>query len=122
MPPTAIHIKTEIMQAVYAVGSEKRSVAHAAEPRKPQSGFFTSLVATFTTPSPRHETPPPSPPVSKDLTEILETSVTLTVFTTEVNVNVDRKLSGELLQSMKKNPPQQLTYSLIYVSRVVRGL
>lgn len=122
MPPLAIHIKAEIMQAVYAVGSEKRSVAHAAEPRKPQSGFFTSLVAAFTTPSPRHETPPPPPPVSKDSTEILETSVTLTVFTAEVNVNVDRKLSVELLRSTKKNPPQQLTYSLIYVSRVVRGL
>ncbi|KAL4076679.1 hypothetical protein V8B97DRAFT_2021990 [Scleroderma yunnanense] len=109
-----IQIKAEVMQAVYAAGAEKCSVMHADEPRKPQSGFFTSLVAAFTIPTPRRQDSPPPPPVPKDLTELLETSVTLTVFTAEVRVNVDRKLSVELQRSTKKNPPQQLKYNLIY--------
>jgi len=107
------------MQAVYVVGSERRSATHPAVPRKPQSGFFSSLVAAFATPNPRPQALPPPPPVPKDLTEIIETSVALTVFTAEVDVSVDKKLSVELLRSTKKNPPQQLKYSLIYVSRFV---
>jgi hypothetical protein len=42
-------------------------------------------------------------------------NVTLTVFTAEVDVKVDEKLSAELRRSTKKNPPSRLKYSLIYV-------
>lgn len=106
MPSTDIHIKADIIHAVYAVGSEKRSVAHTTEPHKSQSRFFVLFVVAFTTPAPCHQAPLPPPPLSKDSTEILETSMTLTVFTAEVSVNVDEKLSVELLQSTKKNLPQ----------------
>ncbi|KAG6335719.1 hypothetical protein ID866_3377 [Astraeus odoratus] len=113
-----IRIDAEVMQAVYAVGAEKRPVL-PTQPRKSQSGFFSSLIATFTSTSTslRQESLPPATPLSKDLTEVRVTSVTLTIFNAEVNVKVDKKLSAELLRSTKKNPPQQLRYSLIYTGK-----
>ena len=105
------------MHAVYAVGTEKRPLLEVLEPRKPKGGFFSSLVSAFTSqPTPQPQTPalPPQPP--KDPTELHDMNVTLTVFTAEVDVKVDKKLSAELLRSTKKNPPVHLKYDLIYVS------
>lgn len=105
------------MHAVYAVGTEKRPLLDTLEPRRPKGGFFSSLVSAFTgqSASPQSESPalPPQPP--KDPTELHEMSVTLTVFTAEVDVKVDKKLSAELLRSTKKNPPARLKFDLIYV-------
>ena len=117
----AIRIKAEVMHAVYAVGTEKRPLLEVLEPRKPKGGFFSSLVSAFTSQStPQLETPalPPQPP--KDPTELHEMNVTLTVFTAEVDVKVDKKLSAELLRSTKKNPPARLKYDLIYVGTSMR--
>jgi hypothetical protein len=47
--------------------------------------------------------------------ETVKSRVDLTVFSAEVDVTVDEKLSGELHRCMKKNPPSKLKYSLIYV-------
>ena len=47
--------------------------------------------------------------------ETVKSRVDLTVFSAEVDVTVDAKLSGELHRCMKKMPPSQLKYSLIYV-------
>ena len=108
------------MHAVYAVGTEKRPLLEVLEPRKPKGGFFSSLVSAFTSQStPQSETSalPPQPP--SDPTELHETSVTLTVFTAEVVVKADKKLSAELLRSTKKNPPAWLKYDLIYVRFLV---
>lgn len=104
------------MHAVYAVGTEKRLLLNILEPRKPKGGFFSSLVSAFTSQTmPQPETPalPQQPP--KDPTELHGMNVTLTVFTAEVDVKVDKKLSAELLRSTKKNPPARLKYDLIYV-------
>ncbi|KIJ08708.1 hypothetical protein PAXINDRAFT_182233 [Paxillus involutus ATCC 200175] len=46
-----------------------------------------------------------------------ETKVVLTVFTAEVDVTVDEKLSKELNRCTKKNPPSRLKYSLIYTEK-----
>ncbi|KIJ58355.1 hypothetical protein HYDPIDRAFT_119620 [Hydnomerulius pinastri MD-312] len=46
-----------------------------------------------------------------------ETKVDLTVFTAEVKVTVDEKLSKELNRCTKKNPPSRLKYSLIYTEK-----
>ena len=46
-------------------------------------------------------------------------NVTLIVFTAEVDVKVDKKLSTELLRSTKKNPPARLKYDLIYVGVLI---
>ncbi|KAI6015244.1 hypothetical protein F5J12DRAFT_816858 [Pisolithus orientalis] len=113
-----IRIEAEVMRAVYTVAAERPPALQASEPRKPQSGFFSSLLASFTTTTISRR--PASPPVQlppKALTELHRTSVTLTVFTAEVNVKVDKKLFAELLRSMKKNPPQQLRYNLIYTGK-----
>ena len=40
----------------------------------------------------------------------------LTVFTAEVDITVDKKLSDELKRCTKKYPPSCIKYSLIYVS------
>lgn len=48
-------------------------------------------------------------------TSSVKSRVNLTVFSAEVDVTVDEKLSGELHRCMKKKPPSQLKYSLIYV-------
>ncbi|KAF9219210.1 hypothetical protein BS17DRAFT_798263 [Gyrodon lividus] len=112
-----ISIKAEVMRAVYAVGSEKRSVIEVVEPRKPKGGFFSSLVSAFTSQSPRPETPALPPPPPKDPMELHNINVTLTIFTAEVDVKVDKKLSAELLRSTKKNPPSRLTYDLIYTGK-----
>jgi Protein of unknown function (DUF3684) len=45
-----------------------------------------------------------------------ETSVSLSIFSADVAVRLDRKLSVELHRSTKKNPPNKLKYELIYVS------
>ena len=49
--------------------------------------------------------------------ETVKSRADLTVFSAEVDVTVDEKLSGELHRCMKKKPPSQLKYSLIYVGR-----
>ncbi|KAI6041582.1 hypothetical protein EDC04DRAFT_1265243 [Pisolithus marmoratus] len=114
-----IRIEAEVMRAVYTMTAERRPVPQASEPRKPQGGFFSSLLSSFTTSStsrrPASPLVPQLPP--RAMTELHQTSVTLTVFTADVNVKVDKKLSAELLRSMKKNPPQQLKYSLIYTGK-----
>lgn len=105
------------MHAVYAAGTEKRPLLEVLEPHRPKGGFFSSLVSVFTSQStPRPETPalPPQPP--RDPTELHEMNVVLTVFTADVDVKVDKKLSAELLRSTKKKPPAWLKYDLIYVS------
>lgn len=111
------------MNAVYAVGTEKRPLLEVLEPLKPKGGFFSSLVSAFTSQStPQPETPalPPQPP--KDPTELHEMNVTLTVFTANVDVKVDKKLSAELVRSTKKNPPARLTYDLIYVGVLMHSV
>ncbi|KIJ62083.1 hypothetical protein HYDPIDRAFT_176650 [Hydnomerulius pinastri MD-312] len=113
-----IRIKAEVMHAVYAVGTEKRPTIAVVEPRKQRGGFFSSIVSAFTGPSSSQpETPVTPPPPPKDPAELHEMNVTLTVFTAEVDVKVDKKLSAELLRSTKKNPPSQLKYNLIYTGK-----
>ncbi|KIK92678.1 hypothetical protein PAXRUDRAFT_829728 [Paxillus rubicundulus Ve08.2h10] len=113
-----IRIKAEVMHAVFAVGTEKRPVIEVVEPQKPKGGFFSSLVSAFTSQSsPQPETPVLPPQPHKDPTEIHEINMTLTIFTAEVDVKVDKKFSAELLRSTKKNPPSRLRYDLIYTGK-----
>ncbi|KAH7929282.1 hypothetical protein BV22DRAFT_1081369, partial [Leucogyrophana mollusca] len=119
-----IRIKAEVIHAVYSLGTEKPAVIIMAKPAKPAAsqsgGFFSSLFSTLTgnaTPQ-RPVTPPPPPPEEKaDPMEVYQSSVTLTVFSADVDVRLDRKMISELHRSTKKNPPQQLSYSLIYTGK-----
>lgn len=108
------------MHGVYAVGTEKRSLLEVLEPHKPKGGFFSSLVSAFTSQAtPQSETAALPPQPTKDPTELHEMNVTLTVFTAEVDIKADKKLSAELLRATKKNPPARLEYDLIYVSALM---
>jgi hypothetical protein len=110
-------IQAQVLHAVYDLGTEKPPVIPAEEPRKPLSrgSFFSSLFNTLTS---QHQAAPAQPlpqPVKKDPTGVYVSSVTLTIFNAEVDVKLDKKLQAELHRSTKKNPPNRLNYSLIYV-------
>jgi len=56
------------------------------------------------------------PEESTNLLEAHSSNIVLTIFTANVDVRLDKKMSEELLRSTKKNPPSRLRYELIYVS------
>jgi hypothetical protein len=106
------------MHAVYDLGTEKPPVLPVEEPRKPLSrgNFFSSLFNTFTSHHQATFTQPlAQPQIKKDPTGVCISNVTLTIFNAEVGVRLDKKLQSELHRSTKKNPPNRLNYSLIYV-------
>ena len=51
-----------------------------------------------------------------------ETNITLSIFSADVNVRLDKKMATELHRSTKKNPPSKLKYELIYVSGCISGV
>jgi len=113
------------MHGVYDLGTEKPPTLLVEEPRKPLSrgGFFSSLFNTFTSHHQAALTQPlMQPHIEKDLKGVYTSNVTLTIFTAEVNVKLDKKLQSELHRSTKKNPPNRLNYSLIYVGFVICDL
>ncbi|KAF5355265.1 hypothetical protein D9758_006047 [Tetrapyrgos nigripes] len=120
---TPLHIKAEVMGLVYSSGSEKLPPPSASKTlRPPQSsgGFFSSLFSGFGVSTPQRSTTPvvpqpAAPPV--DPLSVNETSVLLSIFTADVNVKLDKKISAELHRSTKKNPPSKLKYELIYTGK-----
>lgn len=102
-------------------GSERKSTTVASKPTAAagSGGFFSSLFASLSGTSTPQRPVTPLQPVSTndaDSTEIIESSVTLSVFTAEVLVKIDQKLRGELNRATKKNPPTSMRLELIYVS------
>ena len=47
--------------------------------------------------------------------KVAQFSVVLTIFTAEVDVKLDEKLSTELYRAMRKNPPRKVKCQLVYV-------
>ncbi|KZT22896.1 hypothetical protein NEOLEDRAFT_1137233 [Neolentinus lepideus HHB14362 ss-1] len=121
---TPLHIKAEVLRWVYSVGTEKPPpVVVPPKPRQaPASGgFFSSLFSSFASTPSRTSTPippPPSKPQSQvNLLEVNESNVTLSIFTADVEVRLDKKVEKELYRSTKKNPPSRLKYELIYTGK-----
>ncbi|KAH0828805.1 hypothetical protein J3R83DRAFT_3253 [Lanmaoa asiatica] len=52
-----------------------------------------------------------------DPTRLYTAKLDLTVFTVEVDVNVNEKLSRNLIRCTAKKPPSRLTYSLVYTGK-----
>ncbi|KAI0299353.1 hypothetical protein B0F90DRAFT_1810632 [Multifurca ochricompacta] len=120
----SLHIEAEVVRWVYTVGSEKFSAASRTDTLKAvshqASGFFSSLFAGFGGSSTQRRTPTPVPAMPKESTNLLEihsSSVVLTIFTANVDVRLNKKMTAELLRSTKKNPPSRLRYELIYTGK-----
>jgi hypothetical protein len=105
-----ITIEGEVMHAVYTTGIGKSPSQEVGESCN-QEGFFSS-----SQPPPQSGTPT-SPQQPGDPTRLHKTTIDLTVFTAQVIVNLDDKLSAELLRSTMKRPPLQLKYHLIYTGK-----
>jgi hypothetical protein len=81
------------------------------------TGFFSSWFGSLTGPSePQKQLV--SPPVSAppiDPLKTSETSIILSVFSADIDVKLNMKLSSEIHRSTKKKPPSTMKYELIYV-------
>ncbi|KAI0252773.1 hypothetical protein BJV78DRAFT_1198868 [Lactifluus subvellereus] len=115
-----LHIEAEVVRWVYTVGSEKPSATDTLKTVSHQaSGFFSSLFSGFGSSTPRR-TPTPLPSLPKESINLLEahsSGVVLAIFTANVDVRVNKKMTAELLRSTKKNPPSRLRYELIYTGK-----
>ena len=102
---------------VYNIGSEKTSTASRTDTLKTvthqTSGFFSPQSDRFETSAPMLSEEP------INLFEAISSNIVLTVFTANVEVRLDEKMTGELLRSTLKKPPSRLRYELIYVSTTV---
>jgi hypothetical protein len=107
---------------VYNVGSEKPSATSRTDTLETAThqtnGFFSPQSDGLETLTPE-VTPPMVPKESTNLLEAHSSNIALTIFTANVDVRVDKKMTEELLRSTKKNPPSRLRCELIYVSPMV---
>ena len=106
------------MNCVYSAGTEKPKQTLVVEKIKPKTGFFASLLGLGRGNTPQ-QAPSPLPQLALNEAEYLkvgQSSVMLAIFTAEVDVELDGKMSRELRRSTKKKLPRTLKYELIYVS------
>lgn len=119
---TALHIEAEVVRWVYDVGSEKPSATSRTDTFETAthqtSGFFSPQPDGFDASTPE-VSQSMIPKESANLLEAHSSNIALTIFTANVDVRVDKKMTEELLRSTKKNPPSRLRYELIYVSPTV---
>ena len=101
------------MDSIYSTGMGKSRQIPKVEPE----AIFFSLSGLEESIPQRASPPPPTQSVTDEAgcLKVAQFSVVLTIFTAEVDVNLDQKLSAELHRSMRKNPPRRLKYELIYV-------
>ncbi|KAJ4468229.1 hypothetical protein J3R30DRAFT_3830515 [Lentinula aciculospora] len=115
---TSIHIQADVMRWVYTSGSEKAPAPSTIKLVKPPApgGFFASLFSGLTSASTTPQPPAASLETLKpiDPLKIDTTSVSLTIFSAEADVQLDRKLAAELHRSTKKSVPNKIKYGLIY--------
>jgi Protein of unknown function (DUF3684) len=116
----ALIIKAEVMKWVYTAGTEKPKSVMVEQVKPKMGGFFSSIFSGLTGTSTPQRAPTPLPPIidEKDLLSTNESSVVLSIFTADVDVELTKKMSQELHRSTKKNPPIKLKYELIYVGCV----
>lgn len=111
---TAMTIDATVMNWVYTSDSRKHPLRDVV--KTTATGLFSSLSGFLgvSTPQTQTSSPPASAP-QVDLTEISTTSIILSVFSAEITVKLNSKLSSEIHRSTKKNPPSSMRYELIYV-------
>jgi Protein of unknown function (DUF3684) len=119
-PLTALHIEAEVVRWVYNVGSEKPSTSSRTDTLEKAthqtSGFFSPQFER----SKASSTPAPMVPKEPiNLFEATSSNIVLTIFAANVDVQLGKKMTAELLRSTLKKPPGRLRYELIFVSTTV---
>ncbi|KAF8626827.1 hypothetical protein AX15_004659 [Amanita polypyramis BW_CC] len=115
-----IQIKAEVLRWIYSTWTEKPRLA--AEPttlKTKGGGFFSSLISALsgsskrtTSELPAHVMPEPGDPLS-----VNTTNLSLSIFSANVEVQLDQKMIKALHRSTLKDPPTKLRYELIYTSK-----
>ncbi|KAJ6495551.1 hypothetical protein C8R47DRAFT_1213045 [Mycena vitilis] len=114
---TSLRIQAETMRWVYSSGTEKPKPVAPKPEKPPTSNFFSWFGGLSHTPQ-RIATPlPPAPEEIIDPLTVNETSVSLSIFSAEVDVHLDHKIAAELLRATKKNPPKKVQFQLIYTAK-----
>ncbi|KAJ7874669.1 hypothetical protein B0H14DRAFT_2717085 [Mycena olivaceomarginata] len=115
---TSLRIQADTMRWVYSSGTEKPKPL-ALKPEKAPTSTFFSLKSWLGTNTPQRITTPlpPEPEEVVDPLTVNETSVSLSIFSAEVDVRLDKKVAAELHRSTKKNPPNKVKYELIYTAK-----
>ena len=108
------------MNWVYSTGTEKPERVPMIEQIEPEAEFSPPLPGSYwSSTSRRTASQIPPQPVTNEAKhlEVGSSSVVLTVYTAEIDVELSQRISAGLHRSTKKNPPRALTYELIYVCR-----
>ncbi|KAJ7727670.1 hypothetical protein DFH07DRAFT_930749 [Mycena maculata] len=117
---TSLRIQADTMRWVYSSGSEKPKPPAAKQVKPSAPGILgLSWFSGFGGNTPqRVATPlPPALEEAVDPLTVNETSVSLSIFSADVDVRLDGKVAAELHRSTKKNPPSKVKYQLIYTAK-----
>lgn len=110
------------MQCVFTSGTDvprARTISKSPKPSE-NSGFFSSLFSSFSgiaTPQPVVTQVSKVVNEASDPMKTRELGITLSIFSADINVRLDKKITTELYRSTKKTPPSKMKYELIYVSQ-----
>ncbi|KAG6375323.1 hypothetical protein JVT61DRAFT_3551 [Boletus reticuloceps] len=107
---SAITIEVEVLPAVDTTGAEKLLSQGGSESQDEICSSPSSQQSQLGTLTPPQQHGDPT-------RRLHRTKADLTVFTAEVKVELDQKLSMELLRSTKKRSPTRLKYCLIYTGK-----
>jgi hypothetical protein len=107
------------MRWIYTSGTKKPSQQISKITKSIPTSFFSSLYSSFTKAGNNASRAPTSPVVEAESPtnprEITQTGVSLSIFSATVQVNLDKKMTAELVRSTKKHPPSKMKFELIYV-------
>ncbi|KAF8170185.1 hypothetical protein K438DRAFT_1909340 [Mycena galopus ATCC 62051] len=115
---TSLRIQADIMRWVYSSGTEKpKPKPQILKQEKAPTSTFFSLKSWLGSNTPQRVTTPlPAEPEEVvDPLTVNETSVSLSIFSADADVRLDKKVAAELQRSTKKNPPSKVKYQLIYL-------
>ncbi|KAK7057384.1 hypothetical protein R3P38DRAFT_2840641 [Favolaschia claudopus] len=115
---TSLRIQADTLRWIYSSGTEKPKPL-VTKPEKTATSSFFSLKSWLGSSTPQRVTTPlpPEPEQVIDPLTVDETSVSLSIFSAEVDVRLDKATVTELHRSTKKNPPTKVKYELIYTAK-----
>ena len=116
MISTDVQIQAEVLQWVYSTWKEKPHLAmEPAASKTKASALLSSLFSVLSKRSVTEQPPQQLPEVSDPLS-VNTSTIALSIFSADVEAQVDQKLAKALHRSTFKDPPNKLRYELIYAS------